>query len=132
MSLRRIVSIWPITVAAGTAKTYHVMQPALAGRIVTARIVNDATVAADGVNYVTVGVRKGTTVMYDISTTPTGFTADTWREMAASSTLSNLDFAKDDQINVNVAHTGTGAALTDAAIYLEVEVESEPIAAGRN
>jgi hypothetical protein len=70
-------------------------------------------------NFTTVNVRKGTTAMASYAVdTPTidDLVADTPKAMALAAAGADRVFTAGDSLNINKAETGTGMAITAAAV----------------
>lgn len=121
--IRMVLEVAFPLVAAGTGEDRYAGPPGDAGtwELVKATFMPSATTAANGTNYTTLSIKKGSTVLGSITTATVAATAGTARDIAITGNGKNAEFiGRTDAIIINKAETGSGAAL-DGEIILEFE-----------
>jgi hypothetical protein len=113
------------TVSAGTASTITHLKPGKKWVLAGAQMMNEAGIAGDATNHVTVKVqKKGGAVMATYtsdSDATSGFvalTAGEYASMVLSSTEADLEVASTDNLEIDIAHGGTGQALSLSKVQL--------------
>lgn len=111
-------------VSAGSAETRPMHTAKGKDRIKSATLLNGAALAGDDVNNVVVELRKrGTAVIlasYTNDVASGGLVANDGKPMTLNADPTLLELADGDDVEVVISHNGTGQALTDAKVQMEI------------
>ena len=95
--------------------------PSKRGTIQSVKLLNNAALAEDNTNNVDVALRKvGGNTMASGGNADQSLVAREGAVLALSGTEADLAFSDSDNIEINITHPGTGAALTDAQLQVQV------------